>query len=446
MSEHRDERLARALADLETPPPGPGFWERVDASIDAEEPARAPRRRRAPRRPAGRLAGAAAAFAVLILAAVLVLPRTGGGPSVATAQEVQATVADALAGAESLSATVVSRTRPPLGGALAEERFTLAMTAAGDLRLTALDGSSDVAYDAATGVERSVNPSASLGEGRFLSERTGLAPGPPDPGPSDRGVDRQLGAAVRALLSAPEADVAEVEFGGRPAWRVTLPTTPNLIWPDVDRFDVTVDRETGFPVRVVATLDGELRSELRLEGLAVNAPVATGATFAMTLPAGAEVLRSDAGFRRVPLERVAAAVGYAPLVPRAMPEGYRLAEVAVAARGGPTGVEGGNPAAADVVSLAYRRGFDRVLVTTRRAGPDPSLWSDPLASGEGLPDRPRPVTIAGGALEGTRAQLVTGPRATPHLWAIGAGLVVTVSGDLGAEGLLAVAGSLEDGD
>ncbi len=154
-------------------------------------------------------------------------------------------------------------------------------------------------------------------------------------------------------------------------------------------------------------------------------------------------MRTDAGFRRVPLDRVAGVVGYAPLVPRAMPEGYRLAEVAVARRGGPTGVEGGNPIAAGVVSLAYRRGFDRVIVTTRKVGPDPSRWSDPLASGEGLPDAPTPVTIAGGALDGTRAQLVTGPRATPHVWAIDEGLVVTVSGDLDADGLRAVAGSLE---
>jgi hypothetical protein len=445
MSERRDERLARALAELETPPPGPGFWERVDAAVAAEEPARAPRRRRRAPRPAFRLAGAAAAFAAVVLAVVLTVPRAGG-PSVATAKEVQATVADALARADSLRATVVQRTRPPLGGPLVEERFALAMTASGDLRLTALDGSSDTAYDAATGVERSVQPSASLGEGRFLSERTGLAPGPPDPAPSDRGVDRRLGAAVRALLDAPDAAVAEVEYAGRPAWRVTLPTRPNLIWPDADAFDVTVDRETGFPVRVVARLDGRVRSELRLEDLTLDGAVSTAATFDMTVPAGAEVARSDAGFRRVPLDRVAATVGYAPLVPRAMPEGFRLAEVAVARRGGPTGTEGGNPPASGVVSLAYRRGFDRVIVTTRRAGTDPSRWSDPLASGEGLPDRPIPVTIAGGVLDGTRALLVTGPRATPHIWAIARGLVVTVSGDLDAAGLRAVAGSLEDGD
>lgn len=440
MSE-RDERLARALADLETPPPGPGFWERVELGIEGERPARAPRRRRAPRRPTGRLAGAGVVLAVVVLAVALVVPRAGG-PSVATAREVQERVASALAEAESLSATVVSRTRPPLGGPVTEERFTLAMTAAGDLRLTALDGSSDVAYSAAEGVERSVSPSASLDEGSFLSERVGLAPGPPDPGPSDRGVDRRLGAAVRALLGAAEARVAEVDHAGRPAWRVTLPTEPNRIFADVDRFDVTVDRGTGVPVRVVATLDGALRYELRLEGLEVGgaAPVST---FAMTLPAGTEVMRTDAGFRRVPLDRVAGVVGYAPLVPRAVPEGYRLAEVAVARSAGPTGVEGGNPPSRNVVSLAYRRGFDRVLVTTRLAAPDPARWSDPLASGEGLPDAPAPVTISGGALDGTRAQLVTGPRATPHVWAIDEGLVVTVSGDLDALGLRAVAASLE---
>ena len=38
-------------------------------------------------------------------------------------------------------------------------------------------------------------------------------------------------------------------------------------------------------------------------------------------------MRSDAGFRRVGLGEVAAAVGYAPLVPAWTPGGYELAEV-----------------------------------------------------------------------------------------------------------------------
>ena len=42
--EQRDERLGRALADLETPPPGPGFWERGELGIGAEELALASRR------------------------------------------------------------------------------------------------------------------------------------------------------------------------------------------------------------------------------------------------------------------------------------------------------------------------------------------------------------------------------------------------------------------
>jgi len=135
-------------------------------------------------------------------------------------------------------------------------------------------------------------------------------------------------------------------------------------------------------------------------------------------------------------------VGYAPVLPGAVPAGFVLTEVAVAAMGQPTGKEGMNPAAAGVVSALYKRGFDRLVISTRLVGPDPTLWSDPLASGEGFIDTPERVLLKAGAFAGSTAELLVDARAVPHLWAMNDTLVVTVSGDLTRDELLAAAESL----
>jgi hypothetical protein len=97
-----------------------------------------------------------------------------------------------------------------------------------------------------------------------------------------------------------------------------------------------------------------------------------------------------------------------------------------------------------VVSVAYRRGFDRIVVTTRSTGTarrcsitlpgsDPTAcWADPLASGEGVLDQPERFTVAAGALAGAQAELVISPRGVPHVWTLDSRLVVTVAGDASA--------------
>jgi hypothetical protein len=135
-------------------------------------------------------------------------------------------------------------------------------------------------------------------------------------------------------------------------------------------------------------------------------------------------------------------VGYEPLLPRLVPTGFALTEVAVAAQGQPTGKEGMNPAASGVVSALYKRGFDRLVISTRLVGPDAGLWSDPLASGEGFIDVPETVLLRRGAFAGSTAELLLDARAVPHLWAMDGTLVLTVSGDLTRDELLAVAESL----
>jgi hypothetical protein len=245
-------------------------------------------------------------------------------------------------------------------------------------------------------------------------------------------LDRCYGSYVRALLDTSDFPVEETGWAGRAAWRVQVEVESNRIVATADHLDIIVDQTTGFPVKVVATLRGEFVEEVRLENLEFDPPV-TADDFTLTFPAGLEVNPFDEGFRRVrvdELEDLEAIVGYRPLLPQDVPEGFDLAEVSVAEQGPSTGVEGMNPPAEGVISMTFRRGFDSFTVSTRLVGEDPTLWSDPLGTGEGYVDVPETLTLAGGALQGSAAELLIDPRGVPHVWALGEELVVTVAGDL----------------
>jgi len=325
------------------------------------------------------------------------------------------------------------------------ERWAFTITARGDLRLDNLTRGDSAVFDADKGVLRFLEPPQSEGDGeiRLASVRRGLAPGPPDNWSPGTLLDRGLGSVVRALAAGGGGTVKEITYEGRPAWLLDTDIRVSLITPDLspDHFEVTVDVGTGFPVRVVATRHGEFTWQTRIEDLRVNQPVPDEA-FRLEFPPGTQVHRSDAGFRRVSIEELEGIVGYDPLVPSWIPDGYGLVDVTASRRGSFTGAEGGNPPAGDVVSLSYRRGLDQFVVTTRRIGPDPSLWADPLASGEGYRDEPERITFMNGALAGDEGHLLIDPLAIPHIWVMTDRLVVTVSGDLTREELLRVAESL----
>ena len=446
----RDEVLGAALRALEVPEHRPDFHARLHYLLAEDRRARLAEERRRTRVRRRRIAWTVrlAAVAAIVTAAVVVgLPRTETGPEPATAAEVKARVAHALSSARTMRGEIAYHATDPLTGT-SRTRWSFAMTAKGDFRLKEADGESDIAYDATDGVERSLNESASIQDEPtlFAAERTGLAPGRPDPGPSDWLLQRDLGAVVRALEAAHDPRVQTATYDGRSVWKVDVPVPTNAIYPDADRFEITIDQETGIPVLVIATLDGKFKSELRVEKLAVDSGVGAG-DFGLRFPPKIPVQRTDAGFRRVPLDQAAAAVGYAPLVPSSVPDGYRLAEVAVARRSLQTGVEGGNPISRDVVSLSYRRGLDQFIVTTRlRHIPGwPDEWSDPLGTGEGFRDEPEKITLTAGELSGSSADLLIAPRNVPHLWTLTDRLVVTVSGDLSRAELISVAESLRRG-
>ena len=449
---HRDDELGAALRALETPEHGARFDLDLQRRLaDERPPRRGVRSLRVPRR-AGRrwarrpvIALAVAALAALVIALPLADRVPGvGSTETASAAEVQAQVRASLGSLRSLSGVLVHRSTlavdPPKAG---ETRWRFLVTSEGDLRLAGPGEGEILTYDASEGIIRSAQRSASAGgDTIFYAERRGVAPGPPDVGPPTWVLPAEFGAFVRALLAAEDPRVREVVYDGRDAWALEVGAVPNAIVPEYtgDRFEITVDRETGVPVRVVERKAGAVLRDLRVEQLEIDGELAPGA-FRLRFPAGAEVARSDDGFRRVGLDEIRSIVGYAPLVPRWVPAGYELAEVAVAERADPTGKEAGNPVSRNVVSLSYRRGFDQLVVTTRDAGT--GLWSDPVATGEGYVDNPRVVTITRGALNGLPAEAVIEPRGVPHAWARHGDLVVTVAGGLSDRELIRVVESLE---
>lgn len=450
MNTYRDEVLGAALRELEAPGHRPEFHAELHRRLAAERTTRQPRqlRRRPQVRWVARVAVVAAVIALAAVAFDALRSEPGRTPAVvgvASAAEIQARVQAALASAEAISGILVWD-----GPQLEDEaRWRFLLTAQGDFRLSGLTHVEEASYDATRGVERlySRHDDGTVSAGIMR----GLAPGWPDATSSGWILPDEFGAFVRAFVGAksPDAPKTVTSADGRPAWRLTVKATPSGILPPElsgDAFTITVDKETGMPVEVTESRQGSFRSQIRIDDLAVNPKVPAGA-FRLDFPPDAQPTPIDHGFDRVDLDDVTGKVGYAPLVPSWLPDGYRLAEVAVSPGIGVSGgVEASNPPSTDVVSLSYRRGLDQLLVTTRlRNVPNwgPGDWTDPLATGEGYLDRPESVRVRRGALSGVELNLLIVPRNTPHIWALTDQLVVTVSGDLSRAELLRVSASLE---
>ena len=460
----RDDRVGAELRRLSVPDHGPEFFARLERRL-AQEPPAARRRRLPPML----LGGAAAAAILAVVAASVVLTGDGSTPPfrpspsdtrLISASEVRSRVSTALSSLRSLSGEVAVECAIPVGDCLPPDaggrstlRWSFVTTAAGDERVTGIGRQDDVAYSAARREQRvltDTRPAAQV--------VTNLPPGPPDQAARPSVLRRNVASVVRAFLTTTgEVPVTEVTEQGRPAWRLVTPVAPNkLAGPgnSGDQLEVIVDQDTGFPLRVTETLTGRFLHEVRLSNLIVDGPVDSG-SFTIEFPTGAQPFRQDAGFRAVPLGQARAAVGYQPVLPRAesLPPGFQLAEVTVATSAQGTGSEGANPQSRNVVSVAYRRGFDRIVVTTRSTGSarrcsitlpgsDASAcWADPLASGEGFRDEPERFTVGAGALAGAQAELVLSARGVPHVWTIDNRLVVTVAGDASGEELRRIAES-----
>ena len=294
----------------------------------------------------------AAAVAVAVTTAAVVAFGLRHGPEVASAAQVRAAVSQTLASATSLRGMlVIRRPDPDRASAPNVERWSFALSSAGDLRLTGLDTDEDLAYDGTTDVLR-------YSHRRWFSTITGFPP-PPGDQSVDWMLELELGSVITALAADRDAEVQEVEYEGRPSWLLTIRADTSAGAGALQR-EITVDRALGLPVHDVLRNGDAVLGEWRLENLAVARDISPS-VFALEPKPGQQVRTMDEGSRRVAVDEIEAATGYPPLVATWLPGGYRLDHAAVS----PSYTGEGTPRATGVVSFVYRRGLERVVVSTR---------------------------------------------------------------------------------
>ena len=155
---------------------------------------------------------------------------------------------------------------------------------------------------------------------------------------------------------------------------------------DDETYSITIDQQTCLPARVQMLSVGVLQLDYSLHNVRVDEPLPDTA-FTFAPPKGAKVVRSDAGFRRLPLARIGSTAGHVTLLPTWLPAGYVQSWTAAAAR---STTANGVTEGRDVVALQYVRGFDALTVTTRTvADPQAAATIDPWS-----PTRPGPTSSA----------------------------------------------------
>jgi hypothetical protein len=406
-----------------------------------------------PRRRA-RLGLAVAVFATAVLAVVAVALLFGREPDEeeAAAEAASAAVADiaeAMAAPISLSGgltltefTAQTGVPEPVGRA-----YTFVWRVDGSYRYTLADGTFDEAYDAQLGTRRKVQ--IAPGFGSVVEDQVNVPPGPPDGVAPALPIANAMLTVFRAVLADPSAaTVAEEARDGQPVLVVDTPLLTVGTDPQPDRARLAVDPDSKLPIAVSFLIGGQPWEDVRVDNLAVDAPLGAE-NFVIPVPGSASVSPIDAGFRRVasPAEATAA-VGYAASVPAYLPAGFKLAEVAVAGQAqspGATnddGTQAPAQAAEGLIHLSYRRGFEQMVVTTRRGvTPVSDRWTDPFGTTPGVEGRA--IELDSGRFDGVTVASIQTPPAMPHLWGRTDELVFTVSGILPADELTRIANSLD---
>ena len=504
MSPRPDAELGLALRRFDPPELSAGFWQALADRLALEPDAVAPAGRR--RRPWLRLATVAAA-AALVAVAVLWLglpgvnhvrvPGSGNGPVVvgpepATAAEVVARLEAALLRVKNVQGTLVERSLivepadeeggnlngvdvPPgtyndyvyhvvvrSDGSFRKEAVAQRWSVGeddrvgGTFRFRSAPGEAVETYDAQAGVWRLYSPeTTSEDDGSWRAEQAmesrGVAAGPPD---GDIGVEVGHAASARAIGRLARGDVEGVVYDGRPAWIVSAPIPHeegrgnvglnSTCMEPIGRIAVTVDEETGYPLRIQEYAHGVVHWEVRLEDVVVDAPLPAD-TFMLEREGGWPD-SSDGGFRDCGVSELRDLIGFEPRLPAWLPRGFTVGRVTYTTV---TLDDPYNPAAngSDVANVRYERGFESATVTVRKAtNPSLSARKDPFAYvGNFDPDLAPPPDdrrIASGAYSGSTARVVTSQVVVPHLWLVKDGVLVTVAGDLTERELLRIVESM----
>lgn len=499
MSTPRDDQLGAALRALDVPAHGPDFWADLADRLRAEAAGRTdaaeatpaadvpPKEGGAPdgaethldapieledrraRRRAGASGGrsrvdgasspdrrrwlATAAVAALVAAVV------GAATLLPDARERTRTLPPAddapTSSAPTTPPTPTSTSIPPAPAAPVPESLRAEVTVTLDdgsvrdlLLLAARDGSRNL-FEEATGARTVIDAVAGEvvevpptdGSGAPTAYRTrSLPPGGPGARATDAASAPELVDHLLALVAAGDPSVTTAEVLGRPAWRLETAVTPNkLAGGGPDAAVVVVDKATTLLLLLEETAGEALFRRIEVTSLMTSDQALERTTF--QVDGDAELF--DEGFTRLAVDGdPLLSVGDSGVVPQAVPPGFELAVVAVhPGEGGSTGAEGSNPVSVDAVVLTYRRGWEQLVVTSRRTGADPGAWGDPFG-GEGQVVESTEALVVGGDLASTEVEVVLDAATVPHLWGVHPDVVITVSGPLTAEQLLDVAGSL----
>lgn len=364
----RDSELAKVIELIEVPEPDDDFFLKLRARLTDRSSFVETHHKRFK---IPRIAYVAAGLAALLVVAIV--PDLGFfSADKALASEVKAKVEHARANITTLRGTTFSRTRLPESNEFEEERSTFVIASDGSFHVRSITGSggSDVSYYAPKRLQQGFihndDPGVVEQFRRFGYEFTNAFFGPYE---TPSFVDGEAGALARALVEAKDPKVKETRYKGKKAWLVEFEIPPSPFVPElsIEHIRVTVDAETGLPVRSESSGREGLDREVRLEEILVDQPV-TEADFMVAFPPDLNIQRTDMGFKFVPVERAHETVGYDPLLPAQLPDGYRLSQVAVSASVeepvyGP--VDGGNNRPwvfRNLVAASYRRGLDEILV------------------------------------------------------------------------------------
>ena len=506
MSADRDLKMGRALASIPLPELSEGFYSRLGEQLEQVRPATRqvspPARRRSRVLRLGIAAAVVAAAAAVV--AFAVLPAFRGGPETATAAEMLASMNAAAGNARVVRMDILEQRSPLVASAAPSNSPSaarssrprtvteqLTLSTAGDVRYTSvrelLDGMG-------TRVQtRTLETYDSQRHEMMRHGETQPAEEVPEDGSSPYGHQpksviverpswgttvfstyllanfRALSNSLRALLAEadPATPVQVTTYLGRPAWHTDLSEVmPSAKGSGIPvEWSVTVDRETGLLVasELKATSGGALPRGLarsfHVTHIEVDPDLAAGWQRIDTSDV-AEIAIFDLGTRFGTPQTVAArAWPTLVLVPKEVPQGYRLTEVATRDYEGMQKTPGEHDkhvvlqrrdpriyasrrtdidASKQRVQLRYLRGFSSFVISIR-----------PLAGGEGSGGRAGPsgtedVVLSGGYLKGAKARVWISPYfgEGPTLVTSSDRSRITITGDLTRREVLDVADSL----
>jgi len=479
MSEYRDKELGDALRDLGRPEHDEGFFTKLWAEADRESVAHSDRtvggeaESRETRagwwtRPRVRLAGiavAGAAAALIVAVALFGLPGTErAGPADATAADVLATMDHAGETLMTVTAEVVStylaKDSDP-AHTLTLRRHVVIDTAGNWLRSLTDEADPEKTVEGTLFDARALQWGEWRAPGSWDGKSTlpGLlythVPASHGIGPRSENPDLATISLIRALLAGSDATATSITYLDRDAWHLELDVPGGGKLRQPDRIDLTIDKQTGYPLETVEWRGDTKDSEQRVVSFEVGAASAQdeSAMFqsiekaiknpyeSPTTPSS-----SDLGCQRAPLERFVDLIGRPAIVAAWMPDGFAFAD--------PTAMTASWISDDPETSVVYRGGLWSFAVDSyplSRLGTssdENGVIDDPIGQQSGLNDEV--VKLTRGLFAGSKAHIVIDARArytAPHLWLRDKkrDLAVVVLGDLSRDEFIAVAESLKEG-